>query len=348
MNAWEKNRFEFVIFFLLATGIIVGCTQQVEFVEDRANLLSAAESGRITRICRKLLQDFDIHIMTVILDGPSADIDAEAVTVFEKARIGKRTNGARGLLFLVDPTGGRVRLEVGYDLEEIFTDAFVGSIERKQMVSFFQADRVGHGIEGTVELLVGRAMGDDSFMETAAGAKQSTTLAHLSGGAGARTDVGIGSGLPAKEASPLAGKYTAQPSPQQTLQRYMQILRLRVKDPALGIYTDDTREFFRKWLVTDAQQDNELQTLQRTSGLAKTVVSGELAVIRFPVTDRHASPYFFRRGDQGWMLDFMAMSQTIGFNHKNQWFFRLTDHPFMFAFTDLVFDRHGFPHPQKG
>lgn len=51
---------------------------------------------------------------------------------------------------------------------------------------------------------------------------------------------------------------------------------------------------------------------------------------------------------EGWMLDFAAMIRWIGFNHKNQWFFRATEHPFMFAFDDVVFDRHGFPHPPPG
>jgi hypothetical protein len=70
--------------------------------------------------------------------------------------------------------------------------------------------------------------------------------------------------------------------------------------------------------------------------------------MRYPVSNRHAHPFFFRRGERGWMLDFAAMNRTIGFNHKNQWFFRTTDHPFMFGFEDLTFDRHGFPHRQRG
>jgi uncharacterized protein len=340
---------------LLTTGLLLlvivicsGCSRQAAFVEDRAGLLSGEERDRMTRICRKLLEDLDIHIMTVVLEGPSADINADAVAIFEDARLGQKTGGARGLLFVVDPAGGRVRLEVGYDLEGIFTDGFVGYIERRQMVPFFQAGRVGAGVEATVELLVGRAMGDDTFSETTANGTPPQNHQHLSGGAGARTAVEIGSGPPVKETSPMAEAFTAGSSPQETLESYMQVLRLHVKDPELGIYTPETREFFRKWLVTDAQQDNELKSVERTRGSARTFVSGELAVVRFEVADRQASPFFLRRGEQGWMLDFAAMSRTIGFNHKNQWFFRSTDHPFMFAFEDLIFDRHGFPHPGRG
>jgi uncharacterized protein len=339
---------------LCATGLLLvvalawGCARQSAFVDDRAGLLGMAERDRISRICGKLLQDLDIHIMTVVLDAPSKDINADAVAIFAEARLGEKTGGARGLLFLVDPAGGRVRLEVGYDLEAIFTDAFVGTIERSQMVPFFQAGRVGPGIEATVELLVGRAMGDDSFFESAANAAPSKTYQNLSGGAGARTDVEIGAGLPTKQPVPEPVAFAARQTPQGTLDGYLQVLRRHVKDPDLGIYTAESREFFRSWVVTDAQQDNEFKTLERIRGSARTVISGNLAVMRFPVTDRQVSPYFFRRGEQGWMLDFWAMSRTIGFNHKNQWFFRSNNHPFMFAFDDLVFDRHGFPHPRPG
>jgi len=340
-------RHAFVLLALLALVIAAACSREAVFVDDRARLLDAAEQERIARICRRLLQDMNIHIQTVILDTPAADIDAEAVAVFESARLGTETGAARGLLFLVDPAGGRVRLEVGYDLEAVFTDAFVGYVERSQMVPFFQAGRVAAGVEATVELLVGRALGDDRFAETTANRTPPRTDAYLSGGAGARTEVEIGSGLPPKESSAAARAIPAGATPRQTLEAYMQALRLRVKDPELQIYTPDTRVFFRKWLASDAQQDNELAKLQQVRDSAETRVSGDLAVMRFPVGDRQAGPYFFQRGPRGWMLDFAAMSRLIGFNHKNQWFFRSTDHPFMFAFEDLVFDRHGFPHPPR-
>jgi len=73
-------------------------------------------------------------------------------------------------------------------------------------------------------------------------------------------------------------------------------------------------------------------------------IQAERAVVRFPVENRQASPYFLRRGNQGWMLDFVSMYRFVGFNHKNQWFFRDLEHPYLFAFEDWKFDQHGFPH----
>ena len=93
------------------------------------------------------------------------------------------------------------------------------------------------------------------------------------------------------------------------------------------------REFFRQWVVTNAQQDNSLRGLKRVVQAAETFVEEDLGVIRFPVEDRHASPFFLEKDDKGWMLDFYAMNQLIRFNHKNQWHFIKTDHKFSFAFT---------------
>ncbi|MEZ4484813.1 MAG: hypothetical protein R2864_09495 [Syntrophotaleaceae bacterium] len=128
------------------------------------------------------------------------------------------------------------------------------------------------------------------------------------------------------------------------MRRYLKVLQGHIKDPDLGLYTPQTREFFRNWLVTDAQQDNELRELRQVVERGRVVAAEDLAVVRFPIDWRRNSPYLLRRGEGGWMLDFAAMSRLIGFNHRNQWFFRNTEHEFMFAFSDLRFDRNGFPY----
>ena len=170
---------------------------------------------------------------------------------------------------------------------------------------------------------------------------------HLSGGGGAKTDIMVGDHLLEKPASPVAHNFGPQATPMQALERYKQVLRQHIKDPDLGLYSPRTREFLRQWVVTNAQQDNGLRGLEKAIQNAETVVEGSLAVIRFPVSDRQASPYFLEKDDQGWMLDFFSMNQLIRFNHKNQWHFMKTEHKFAFAFTDLSFDKHGFPHKRR-
>lgn len=54
-------------------------------------------------------------------------------------------------------------------------------------------------------------------------------------------------------------------------------------------------------------------------------------------------PYFFRKGADGWMLDFWTMSNVIRMNHKNYYHFKSFEHPYRFAFSDWKFDNNGFP-----
>jgi hypothetical protein len=338
------SRFGVPIVMLVAV-LLAGCPQTNESpIADRAGLMARSERQRVVDFQHSLLQDYDIELKVVVLERAAADLDQKALGLINTYRVGRQTRGARGLLLVIDPLGQQLRLEVGYDLEGLYPDGFVGYVENRQMAPFFQAGRVGAGIEATVELLIGRV----AEVDTTAGVDGSPSLAHLSGGGGARIDVQVGSGTPEKERLADNEPFAAADSAEETLRRYLKVLQGHIKDPDLGLYTPQTREFFRNWLVTDAQQDNELRELQGVIDQGRIVVAGDLAVVRFPIDRRRNSPYLLRRGDAGWMLDFASMSRLIGFNHRNQWFFRSRDHEFMFAFNDLRFDGNGFPHENSG
>ena len=337
-----KKRPLFVLIFLLA---LLGCREDPTFVEDRQGILSPSERSRLVRLHRTLLRELDIHLKLVVLNESPGDLNAFAAQMLGEQGVGRQTGDARGVLILVDPAGRQVRMEVGYGLEGVFPDAFVGYIERKQMVPFFQANRVGAGIEATVELLVGRALRSLEDHAYDPHATRAPAGDDLSGGAGARANVTIGSGRPDKGECPPEPAFKPQATPLGTLEAYKEALRLRIKDPDLEIYTPETRAFFRKWLVTDAQQDHELRGLLRAPR-PRVQTEGDRAVIRFPVEARRAAPLFLRKGDRGWMLDFASMNRLVRFNHRNQWHLTDFDSPYMFAFRDWRFDKNGFPHPK--
>ncbi|OPL11717.1 MAG: hypothetical protein AVO39_05220 [delta proteobacterium MLS_D] len=341
-----------MLFIFLAACVLAcsGCSHEGnerDFIDDRAGLLTGGEKDRLARLGKKLLEDMDIHIKTVVLEKSPVDITDKAVDIFDRSELGKKTGGSRGALFLIDSSGRRVRLEIGYDLEGVSPDGFVGYIERRQMVPFFASGKVGNGIEAAYELLVEKAYGaTDVEHEEPCNGKKTDTV-HYSGGAGAETTIEIGGGALEKGRSALAAEFHAQPSPLATLEKYGEVLRLRIKDPDLELYTPESRLFFAGWTVTDAQQDNESRKLESDLAAAEVITVEDRAVIRFPLHDRGSNPYFLVRGADGWMLDFAGMNRVIGFNHKNQWFFRSQEHPYLFAFDDVYCDRNGFPHEKQ-
>jgi hypothetical protein len=79
-------------------------------------------------------------------------------------------------------------------------------------------------------------------------------------------------------------------TPEQSLAVYRQVLLDKVKDPNLSLYTQQTRQFLSAWVVTDAQQDNALHSL-REATIDQVLVSGNRAVIRFPLPQRTHPPY---------------------------------------------------------
>jgi len=325
---------------ILVVFYLGSCSDNGEppFLDDRAGLLDQEQKKYLNDYNSALLRDLDIHFKLIILKDRAADIDELAAAAF--GNLGDETSGARGLLFLVDPLGKQARIEVGYDLEGVFTDGFVGYVEEKQMVPFFEADQVGIGVAATTELLVSRIQrslaGDQIDPLEEIGAQR-----YFSGGGGAKVAVNIGSERK-QDRTDVSGLYQAQASPEETLKEYMLVLRKHEKNPKLGLFTPETRDFFSRWVVTDGQQDNELRSLKEgTPG--KVFVSGSYAVIRYPPDLRTRPPYFLEKGSEGWMLDFWTMSTVIQMNHKNYYRFKSLEHPYRFAFEDWHFDKNGFP-----
>lgn len=335
------KRFFFIpVFAMLLAGGVISCSPGNDtFLDDRADILTESERKSIGEYNEVLLSALDIHFKLIILDSAAEDIDEIAASIFSD--LGVETQGARGLLYLVDPKGEQVKIEVGYDLESVFTDGFVGYIEAKQLVPFFEIGKVGPGVAAATELFVSQVMrvaaGDGLDAEAE---KRLPPQEYYSGGGGAKISVAVGSKTNLEKAA-SAVEFDAQPSPARALEEYKKVLRTHIKDPQLGLFTPETRDFLAKWVVTDAQQDNELRSLAQSTP-EKIIISEDRAVIRFPAANRNQAPYFLQKGPEGWMLDFWTMTNVIQMNHKNMWFFKKQDHLYMFGFADWRFDQTGF------
>lgn len=322
--------------------IFLFCSCSVEqaklFLDDRAGLLTKEQEAQVEQYHEVLLRDLDVHFRLVILEKESADINRDAV--FEFGSLGEKTSAARGVLFLVDPEGKQVRIEIGYDLEGVFPDGLVGYLEEKQMAPFFRNGQVANGIMATGELLVSRLISGDSVKEQNVNGSE---LDHYSGGAGARVDLSVEKNDVDKGEAVSTNEYLPGTTPEETLIAYKELLTNRIKDPNLPLFTLETRRFFAQWVVTDAQQQNELRSLEE-GGQDGVIIEGDYAVLRFQVQQRTNAPYFFQKEEQGWMLDFATMSRVIRMNHKNQWHLVSCEHPYMFGFVGWRFDKNGFPH----
>jgi len=316
-------------------------------VDDPGGRLMARDRHRLEAALKALHQELDMEMLVFVSDKKLDDINGFSDELFERRRLGRHTRGARGLLLVADPAAQKVRLSVGYDLEEVFPDGFLGYLERRQMRSFFLVNRMSDGILAAVELMRDQAQG-----RLEAGSWQpvprevNSDDKYMAGGAGVVGDTPRGDLATEKTAAPHREEFDAGLSPGDTLRRYIGSLEQHVKDPQLGIFTGDTRRFLASWVVTDAQQDHEAQVLTAALPQSELFIDNDRAVIRFSVANRRANPYFFLRNSRGgWEMDLSAMTRHIQFNQSNQWHFISAEHPYFYAFSDWLFDEGGYPHP---
>lgn len=310
----------------------------VTLVEDRAALFSAAQNEQLVRHHRYLLQDHDIDYRILTVDEV-ADINRFANERYRALGVGSLSPSGRGLLLVIATAQDRLRLEVSMGLEGIFVDAFVGYMEREQMVPFFRAGRVADGILAATEMLVmrvrnagaGAGFDGEAWHADSAGA-----------GAAARADLDAGYVRPGPGGEDVAGGE----SPQQTVQAYVRAMAGHNMRPDLSLYTADTRRMLADWVTTTAQADNLVRIYRDCQPQPVRIDPQQrYAVVRYPVEQRQCAPWFLRYEQGQWRLDLTMMQKAIRFGRSNGWHFDLnTDHPFRFAFSDWRFDRNGYPH----
>lgn len=113
-------------------------------VNDFANVIDPATEATLDALIRRLRDASGdaVVVATVPSMAPYTSIEEYALRLFEKAGIGDKDK-ANGLLVVLAVGERRVRVEVGYGLEEFITDGFAGeTIASRCSRRFGRADTV--------------------------------------------------------------------------------------------------------------------------------------------------------------------------------------------------------------
>jgi uncharacterized protein len=126
-------------------------------VNDFAHVIGAKPAAALDQRIRALQATTGdvIVVATVPTFAPYGSIEEYAVRLFEKAGIGQKSKD-NGLLVVLALNERRVRIEVGYGLEEFITDGFAGDTIRGAMLPEFRAGRYGEGLLAGTTRLIGR------------------------------------------------------------------------------------------------------------------------------------------------------------------------------------------------
>lgn len=158
----------FSVFFIFATLFLfsesvfayVSPGQPLGFVSDFAELLTAEKEQELSQKLQQLQTDTSTEIAVVTVATLSGDsIEFFANELFRQWGIGSTVNN-NGVLFLIAPNEKQVRIEVGYGLEGVLTDARASEIIRYDITPVFKTGDYTTGIENGVARIIDSVKGE--------------------------------------------------------------------------------------------------------------------------------------------------------------------------------------------
>jgi uncharacterized protein len=132
---------------------LAGEAQRVEFpdrptgyVNDFVGLLTEQDRNTIASLAAELDQKSSVQLAIVTVETTIPEtIEEYALRLFEKWGIGQEGKD-NGVLLLVAYADRAVRIEVGYDLEGVLTDAISKRIIDREIIPYFKAGNFSQGV----------------------------------------------------------------------------------------------------------------------------------------------------------------------------------------------------------
>ncbi|MFY9833198.1 MAG: TPM domain-containing protein [Methylocystis sp.] len=149
-------------------------------VTDQANIISAPAKASIEAKLQNLEDKSSIQLVVATVNSlEGGDIESYANGLFRAWKLGmaKKNNG---VLFLIAPNERKMRIEVGYGLEGVLTDAVSSVIIRSAVAPRFKAGDFSGGIERGVDAIIDVLSSDTSeWTKRAAEQSMSETIDQL-------------------------------------------------------------------------------------------------------------------------------------------------------------------------
>ena len=282
---------------------------------------------------------------------PGFTAEAYAAELFTRWNIGRDTGG-RGVLFLFVESAGELKIEVGYELEGVYPDAFVGSFQ-DSLRHYFAGRYFGDVVSSMITAMLKRAQQHDpeslvaEFKNSLPG-KNGVEVTYKSGGGGI-----LESGflyekdqklkLIRELGEEIRSTYTAHSDPHEVVRRYIDSLSKGYNDPYLGLLTEGSRYMRLEYPKSAGYQR---QAAREFGGKYDLKTHGDLAVATFG--NPNAIPLLLRKDQQGlWHIDvpkswaYIQASSDLKSMRP-----AYGDHPWMFAWPKDLWQDESPPTPE--
>lgn len=154
------KKLSFLIICLVSMSFAQVPEKPNAWINDYADILSSSEEQRLNQQLRALEQRSSNQIFAAIFPAlPEGEyLEGFATKIFDKWRPGLGDQ-ANGLLILIALKERKIKIETGYGLEDVITDAQAGAVIRDQMGPYFRKSDYYGGINAALQVLIPAAEG---------------------------------------------------------------------------------------------------------------------------------------------------------------------------------------------
>ena len=132
-----------------------------EQINDEAHIFSQNEKDELLNLVQNFEQNSTTQIAIVTLNSlESRSIEELSLEIARGYKLGQKESD-NGVLLLVAPNEKKVRIEVGYGLEGVLTDAVASQIINSVMIPEFKNGKMSEGVKEGVLAIIKVASGEE-------------------------------------------------------------------------------------------------------------------------------------------------------------------------------------------
>jgi uncharacterized protein len=304
-------------------------------IVDPSGYLPLADLERFDDYLAFIRDESNIDIRLVFARPTSgSDISAAALDTVDRLGVGRDTKAQQGLLLYFDLTAQRLKVEVGYGLEEHFPDAYVAYLVDRHASLFFANANRSLGLRQLLRLLHARIRDATLGGRFDPSPFSVAPTNALSGGAGTNSNLRDRTRAVVPTTS-AAASFSAGMSPAETYTSYIDLLAAANWNPDADLFTAESRQYLRQFPLSRAYRDF---ILQGEYGKAWRVETSDGRALQVFTSTPFVSPHFFVRQGKVWRLDLIAEIQ----NTKERvggpltWSYEGTNDPYTRAFPGML------------
>lgn len=320
------------------------------------NETSVAEMDQNARIAlREVRERTGIEFVTVLLNKIPDNFTVQdyAADLFHEWKIGSKTEGKGVLLLFVEKTH-TLKIEVGFELEGVFTDAFCSSFQ-PTIKCYYAGRYFGDVFCNLITCMERRVLvggGGESGLKGVALNPEllNSSELFLSGGGGIIDDeyfyekdakLSFIRNLSPEKIS----EFDSDRDIDVVLTRYFKSLKEGINYPFLGVLTEGSQMFRLEYPESDHFYKSRWEDCQKALPY-RIKYKGDLAAVRFAKVQ--SFPIFLRRTSDGfWKVDatraWVSSWQRFATNESGPLH---RDHPWMFAFSEYGYKKSLCPVPE--